>query len=126
MSNIGKTITVGVKVDKDNTAKAVNSGDLDVFATPTMIALMEYAAYTVLADTLEENESSVGIAVSVNHIAASPLGEQITATATITAIHGRKVEFALKAHDSKNEIGNGTHTRMIIDKDKFLSKLSDR
>jgi predicted thioesterase len=119
---IGKTATVTVTVDKTNTAKAVGSGSLDVFATPMMIALMERAACKVLADGLEEGQTSVGTAISVNHKAASPIGAKITATATIISVSGRKIEFELSATDENRAIGDGKHTRMLVDKKRFMER----
>jgi len=120
---IGKKATAQVTVSEKNTAKAVGSGNLDVFATPMMIALMEAAACNCLTNSLELGQSSVGTLVNVSHTAASPIGETITATATIDKIDGRKVTFTVVAHDSKNEIGNGTHERFVIDVERFMAKL---
>jgi predicted thioesterase len=118
---IGKTETASTLVTQNNTAKTVGSGALDVFATPMMVALMEKAACDCLE--LESGQTSVGIHINVEHNAASPLGTPITATATIVSVDGRKVEFTVSAADDKKEIGGGTHTRFIIDRDRFLSKL---
>ena len=83
---LGKTASVTVTVDSSNTAKAVGSGSLDVFATPMMIALMEHAACEVLAGALDDGQTSVGTYISANHTAASPIGAKITATATINSV----------------------------------------
>jgi len=123
---VGKIATAQVVVTEKNTAKAVGSGNLNVFATPMMIALMEQAACECLADGLEAVQSSVGTQINVAHTAASPIGETITATATIDQIDGRKILFTVSAKDSKNEIGKGTHERFIIDAERFMSKLEQR
>ena len=120
---LGKTATVTAAVDETNTARAVGSGSLDVFATPMMIALMERAACEVLADTLGDGQTSVGIFISADHTAASPIGANITAKATITSVRGRKIEFYITANDNKGEIGIGKHTRMIVDSERFMQKL---
>jgi len=120
---LGKTATVTTEVDKTNTARAVGSGSLEVFATPMMIALMECAACEVLADALNEGQTSVGIFISADHTAASPIGAHITAKATITSVRGRKIEFYITANDDKNEIGIGKHTRIIVDAERFMKKL---
>lgn len=120
---IGKSANAKTTVSETNTAKAVGSGDLDVFSTPMMIALMEEAACNALAEALKPGQSSVGTQISVEHTAASALGTEITATATITSVEGQKVTFDLQASDSNQEIGKGTHSRFIIDKERFLSKL---
>ena len=120
---IGKSATASTTVKDTNTAKAVGSGSLDVFATPMMVALMEEAACNCLAGSLGPGQSSVGTQVAIEHTAASPLGAEIIATATVTAIDGRKVSFDISAYDNKNEIGKGSHTRFIIDAERFMSKL---
>ena len=121
--SLGKSASVSDVVSEKNTASAVWSGSLDVFATPMMIALMERAACECLADGLDTGETSVGTEVNVSHTAASPLGMEVTATATIEFVFGRKVEFVVTASDSSGEIGKGRHSRVIVDKDRFLGAL---
>ena len=121
---VGKTAAVTTKVNETNTAKAVGSGSLDVFATPMMIALMERAACECLA--LGNGQTSVGIAINVKHTAASPLGVSVTATAAVTALAGRKVEFEVAARDDAGEIGRGTHTRFIVDRERFMANAKGR
>lgn len=120
---IGLTFTSTTVVDNANTAVALGSGDMEVFATPAMVALMENAAMNAVAPHLEAGQTTVGTEVSTTHIKASALGATITATATLTAIEGRKLTFAVTAHDGDNIIGEGTHTRFIVDRERFLSKL---
>jgi predicted thioesterase len=123
---LGKTVTVSAIVGGHNTARAVGSGSAEVFATPMMVALMERAAFAVLSDGLAAGQTSVGTHIDVSHDAASPLGAEISATATVTAISGRKIEFAVKANDNTGEIGRGTHTRVIVDEDKFMARAETR
>ena len=123
MLTAGKTATVKTVVNDKNTAKAVGSGSLDVFSTPMMIALMEQAACECLADTLENGQTSVGTLVNVSHLAASALSKEISATAVIENVDGRKVSFSVTAHDGTNEIGTGKHDRFIVDSEKFMKKL---
>jgi predicted thioesterase len=123
---IGKTADVSVTVNENMTARAVGSGSLNVFATPMLVALMERAACAVLSDALEKGQTSVGTQISVSHTAASPIGAEITATAAITDVSGRKIEFAVTASDGLKEIGSGTHTRVIVDEAKFMAKVSGR
>lgn len=120
---IGKTARASVSVTGQNTARAVGSGSLEVFATPMMIALMERAACVALADSLEAGQTSVGVSVSVSHTAASPVGALVTAEAVITSVDGRKIEFDVAARDENNCIGAGKHTRVIVDGAKFMKKL---
>jgi len=123
---IDKTATATALVNKNNTAKAVGSGSLDVFATPMMISLMESAACKCLADGLEDGQTSVGTAINVEHTAASPLGAEITATAVIVGVADRKIEFEVSACDDKGEIGRGTHERYIVDVDRFMARAGSR
>lgn len=120
---IGDKGTVTVKVTKENCASAIGSGALDVFATPSMIALMENAACEAIKESLQPGESSVGTKVNISHLKASALEDTITATATLTEIDGRRLVFEVVANDSKGIIGEGTHERFVINVEKFLSKL---
>lgn len=110
-------------VDGTNIALSMGSGDLEVFATPSMIALMENAAMLAVADHLPEGATTVGAQMNTSHIKPSPLDEEVTATATLEEADGRKLTFSVVAHDSKGLIGEGTHVRFIVDKGKFLSKI---
>ena len=120
----GRTATIRSAVNSGNTAKTVGSGSLEVLATPAMIALMEQAACACLAECLAPELTTVGTQINVDHSAASPIGEEITATAVIMKISGRRIEFAVSARDSKQEIGKGRHTRVLVKTDEFLHKLN--
>ncbi|HIY69743.1 MAG TPA: thioesterase family protein [Candidatus Alistipes intestinigallinarum] len=111
------TVTVG------NTAAAMGSGDLSVFATPAMVALMEHAALKAVAAELPEGSTTVGAELNVTHLKPSGLGAEITATAILTAVEGRKLTFNVGARDAAGMIGEGTHVRYIVDRAKFLAKL---
>jgi predicted thioesterase len=126
MFEIGKTATAETTVSEKNTAITVGSGSLDVFSTPMMIALMEQAACECIASGLEDGQTSVGTAISVEHTSASPLNAEITATATIESVEKRKVTFTISAKDNFSEIGKGTHTRFIVDSARFMEKLASR
>ena len=123
---LGKSTSASVVVDESNTAKAVGSGSLYVFSTPMMIALMEQAACEALADALEESETSVGTLINVEHLAASLVGTEITATATIDCVFGRRIEFTVSASDAAGEVGKGKHTRMITDTERFMKNAESR
>lgn len=112
-----------VVVSPSNTAATMGSGDMDVFATPAMVALMENAAMLAVAAHLPEGSATVGTQMNTSHIKASPLGATITASAELTEVEGRKLTFAVKAWDEKGTIGEGVHTRFIVDRERFLSKL---
>ncbi len=113
-------------VTEENTALSVKSGTLPVFATPMMCALMEEAAATLLEEYLSDEETSVGISISVQHKAATPVGMKVRAVAEITGVDGRKVTFSVKAFDEKEEIGDGVHERFVVKKDKFLTKAESK
>lgn len=121
--NIGLTYTSTTIVDKTNTALTLGSGDMEVFATPAMVALMENAAMNAVAAHLEAGQTTVGSQITTTHIKPSALGATITATATLTAVEGRKLTFAVEAHDGETLIGSGTHVRYIVDRERFLAKL---
>jgi len=113
-------------VEQEDTAKVVGSGDLLVYATPCMVALMEGAACESIAPFLAEGESSVGTMMQVNHISATPVGMEVRAESEVTAVEGRKVTFVIKAFDEAGEIGNAVHERFIIKADRFLEKTYDK
>lgn len=121
--NIGLTYTSTTTVNQNNTANALGSGDMDVFATPAMVALMENAAMNAVAPHLEAGQTTVGTEISTSHIKASALGATITATAVLTAVEGRKLTFEVIAYEGENIIGKGSHTRFIVDRERFLAKL---
>ena len=111
-----------VLVDGTNIASAIGSGLVDVFATPMMIALLELASARCIEKYLEPGMVSVGTHVDVEHSGATPIGMQVTATATVTAVDRRKVDFDVVVSDEVGEVGRGTHTRFIVDKAKFTEK----
>jgi len=119
---IGKYALVSAVVDDTNTALAVESGGLAVFSTPMMIALMERAAFECLEENLEPGQTSVGTAINISHNVACPVGAEITATAIIDGIFERRIEFSVAACDNHGEIGNGKHTRMIVDSQRLMDK----
>ncbi|MDR2083571.1 MAG: thioesterase family protein [Bacteroidales bacterium] len=123
---IGKEFSSKVIVNKDNVASSpyMGSGDIDVFATPAMVALMENAAMLCVADDLPDGYSTVGININTTHEKATPIGNIVTATAILTEINGRKISFKIIAFDSNGKIGEGSHQRFIIDKKKFIAKLT--
>jgi len=110
-------------VEKGHTASSYGSGLLEVYATPSMIALMENAAMMAVQHCLPAGHGTVGIEISVKHIKATPIGVRVKSEATLTAIDERKLTFSLKAWDEQGEIGHGTHVRFIIDNEKFMKKV---
>lgn len=126
------TIEIGAKgraevpVTRENTAAAVGSGSLSVFATPSLAALMERAAVEALAPCLAEGETSVGTRLSITHDAATPVGMAVWAEAEVTAVDRRKISFTVRAFDGAGQIGGGTHERFLVDAARFTAKAQDR
>ena len=119
---VGMKAEVGTLVEREDTAKEVGSGDLLVYATPCMVALMEGAACDAIAEALPESQTTVGIALNIEHISATPVGLDVRAEAEVTAVEGKVITFAVRAFDEAGEIGNGTHKRVIVNTQKFLEK----
>lgn len=111
-----------VAVTIDNTALAMGSGTLRVFATPAMIALIEGCCAESVEDNLPEGVTSVGTNVHIDHVAASPLGASILCKSKLVAIDGRRLDFEVEVYDNAGLIGKGTHTRFTVDADKFVTK----
>ena len=119
----GLTYTSTLVVSADHVAAVMGSGDLHVFATPAMVALMENAAMMAVAEHLPEGSTTVGAMMNTSHVKPSPVDESIKATAVLTEVEGRKLTFEIKAEDSKGIIGEATHIRYIVDRERFMSKL---
>lgn len=110
-------------VNDTNTALTLGSGDMKVFATPAMVALMENAAMRAVGSFLPEGSSTVGAEINTTHIKPSKVGSKIEATATLIKIENRKLTFNIVAKDTVGVIGEAIHIRFIVDREKFLSKL---
>ena len=121
-------ITVGMKgevftlAEREDTAKEVGSGNLLVYATPCMVALMEGAACEAIADCLKDTETTVGTALNIEHISATPVGLEVRAEAEVTAVEGKVITFAVSAYDEAGQIGTATHKRALIQAQRFLDK----
>lgn len=123
---VGLTKKMQEMVSHENTAKAVGSGGLDVYATPAMIALIEKTCYTCIQEQLDSGLSSVGTLVKVAHVSATPIGNQVECVAKIEKVEGRKVEFIVEVCDDFGIIGEGRHERIIIDIDRFMTKVNGK
>ena len=109
-------------VNENNTAKALRSGALNVYATPAMIALMEEAAYKSIQDDLEEGKGTVGTLMNVKHLASTPVGMEVTAKTELIEVDRRRLVFKVEAFDERGKIGEGIHERFIIDNEDFQRK----
>jgi len=116
----GLTGEMTTTVVHENTAAYVGAGGVEVFATPMMIALMENASWRAVADHLDEGYVTVGTLVNVRHLAATPLGQQVRATARLIEINGRRLVFHVEAYDEQKKIGEGQHERFIVNLDRFM------
>lgn len=105
------------------TAREIGSGDMDVLATPAMMALMENAAMLAVADALPAGSTTVGGHIESSHLRPTKIGEEVTATAEVTEVDGRKITFRVEAHCGEVLLGEGTHLRFVVDREKFLSRL---
>ena len=106
-----------------DTAQAVGSGNLPVFASPMMVALMENAAMKASEQLLQAGESTVGSEINIKHLRPTAIGEEVSATAVLTAQEGRKLTFSVVATDKNGTIGEGTHVRYIVNIEKFMGKI---
>jgi predicted thioesterase len=111
-----------ITVTQDKTAKAMGSGALNVYATPAMIALMENTAFESVAPYLEPGSGTVGTALNVKHVSATPVGMKVTCETELVKVDGRALTFSVKAYDEAGLIGEGEHERFIIYEEKFQAK----
>ena len=119
----GLTHTSVLKVEKIHTAAAVGSGDMDVLASPLMLALMENAALLAVDQELPESSTTVGGYIESSHLKPTGVGAEVFATAELTEIDGRKLTFHVVAMQDDTVIGEGKHVRYIVDRQKFLAKV---
>lgn len=121
-------ITIGMKgtaettAEREDTALEVGSGNLLVYATPCMVALMEGAACEAISAALPEEKTSVGIELNISHLSATPVGLDVRAEAEVTAVEGSIITFQVTAYDEAGKIGEGTHKRAVINTQRFLDK----
>lgn len=122
-------ITVGMKaqvatlVEREDTALEVGSGSLLVYATPCMVALMEGAACEAIAEALPEGKTTVGTALQITHLSATPVGLEVYAEAEVSQIDGNTITFQVTAYDEAGKIGEGIHKRAIVTSQRFLDKV---
>lgn len=127
-----KELKTGIKgkeemtVTERDTAKVYGSGALEVFGTPAMIALMEKTALNSILPYLEEGEGSVGTALNVKHVAATPVGRTVVCESELIEVDRKRLTFSVTAHDEAGLIGEGTHERFVIVNERFLQKAAER
>ena len=121
---LGMTGEATTTVVHENTAAAVGAGGVEVFGTPMLVALMENASWRTVADALDEGYVTVGTHVNISHLAATPLGQQVRATAELIEIDGRRLVFRVEAYDERQKVGEGQHERAIVQLERFLSRIN--
>jgi predicted thioesterase len=117
-----KTFTVS----KDDTARSLTSGGLEVLATPRLVAWMENVAYEGIESLMADGETTVGISMAINHQAATAVGGQVRVIATLTETKKRLYTFVIEAFDNQEKIGQATHQRVRISVDRFLAKVNEK
>lgn len=122
----GATGTASIIVTEETLASHAGSGAVEVFSTPNLVLLMEEAAVDALRPYLEPDETTVGSLVNIRHLAATPLGLTVTATARLTQIDGRRLFFQVEASDGIDRVGEGTHERFLVSKQRFLARASEK
>lgn len=113
-------------VNENNIAKTLRSGELRVYATPAMVALMEEAAYKSIQSELEDGKGTVGTVMNIKHIDSTPIGMEVTAKSELIEVDRRRLVFKVEAFDERGKIGEGIHERFIIDNEKFQIKADNK
>ena len=123
MVEVGLKHTSELTVTDAVTAVRMGSGDMPVLATPAMMALMENAAMLAVADELPEGSTTVGGHIASSHLRPSKIGDVVRAIAEVTKVDGRKIEFNVSAYSGDVLLGEGTHLRFVVDRERFMSKI---
>ena len=118
--------TVELVVGEEHTAPSIGSGKVRVLATPVMINLFEAAALKAIEHLLQPGYQSLGTHLDVHHVAATPVGMRVRAVAEVTKVNGRAVTFKLSASDQTDEIGHGTHERVVVNVAKFDARVQKK
>jgi len=122
----GLTGHASTVVTEDKTAYALGSGNVKAYSTPSMIALLEAAAIDALQSRLGDGQTSVGTSLNIKHLAATPVGMAVNAVATLREVDGRRLVFDVSASDEIELIGQGTHERFIVDRERFEKRVRDK
>ncbi|MGH2546822.1 MAG: thioesterase family protein [Actinomycetota bacterium] len=122
----GRQATVEETVTEGMTADRLGSGDVLVLGTPAVLALVEAAAVAAVADELEPGTTTVGASVALDHLAPTPVGGTVTATAALAQVEGRRLTFRFEVTDAAGPVARGEHVRVIVDRDRFLGSARAR
>lgn len=123
---IGIEGKASVVVNSDNTAMAYGSGGVNVFATPAMVALMEKAALSSVDSLLEAGYTTVGTKMEVKHMAATPIGMEVTATSRLVEVNGKRLLFNIEVRDEIDLVGTGIHERFIVELASFIKRVEGK
>lgn len=115
----GMRASVSAAVTTADTALALGSGDVAVLGTPRVVALVEAAAVAVLKDRLDPGTTSVGTRIDLDHLDPTPVGGEVTATAVVEQVAGRRITFAVEASSGAHTVARGSHVRVVVDRDSF-------
>ncbi len=117
---------VDLTVGDEHTAPSIGSGAIHVLGTPVMINLMEAAALDAAEHLMPKGHQSLGIHVDISHVAATPIGMKVHATAKVTAVEGNRIRFRVEAHDEAEMIGEGTHERVVVNVERFDKRVQKK
>jgi fluoroacetyl-CoA thioesterase len=117
----GLSGTIEHLVGEQSTARSMVSGTVEVLGTPELVRLMEAAAVAALEGHLPAGSTTVGTSIAVQHTAPTPIGLTVRVTATVSEVEGRRVRFEIVAHDDVEQVGHGTHERVLVDKERFMA-----
>ena len=122
----GLTGTAELVVGEQHTAPRIGSGRIHVLATPVMINLIEAAALAAVEQSLPERHQSLGTRLDISHVAATPVGMRVRATAEVVKVEGRTIHFRVRAEDEKEVIGEGTHERVVVNVERFDRRVQEK
>ena len=122
----GLSGTAELVVGEQHTAPRIGSGRIRVLATPVMINLIEAAALAAVEQSLPEEHQSLGTRLNISHIAATPVGSRVRATAEVVRVEGRTIHFKVRAEDERELIGEGTHERVVVNLERFDKRVQDK
>jgi len=118
----GLTASIQFQVEDGSTARQLGSGTVDVLATPELVRLMEVAAVAALTDHIPPAYTSVGVSLDIKHLAPTPVGLGGEVRATLIEVQGRRLKFKVAAYDDVEEVGQGTHERVLVEVENFVTR----
>lgn len=119
----GITLTLEKVVKAEETAAKVASGALEVFSTPMLIAFMEQTSFELAQQYMKEGDTTVGVSVNIKHLKANLVGDRLKCISILEKIDGKRLDFSVKVYHNENVVGEGEHSRFVVNEEKFLGKL---